>query len=126
LSYSGGWNILGRVAISLTGPAYWVLTALTEGRRHGYALLGEVSALSEGRVELKVATLYAALERLQRQGLVVADGEEIVDGRARRYFRLTADGAAALAAEAARLEADARHAAERLRQHGWTPVPQTG
>jgi PadR family transcriptional regulator, regulatory protein PadR len=112
--------------VSLTGPAYWVLTALTEGRRHGYALLGEVTALSDGRVTLKVATLYAALERLQRQGLIAIDGEEIVDGRARRYFRLTGDGAAALSAEATRLEADARHAAERLRQHGWAPAPQAG
>jgi PadR family transcriptional regulator, regulatory protein PadR len=114
------------VASTLSGPSYWVLTALTAGRRHGYALLGEVQSLSDGRVTLKVATLYASLERLQAQGFVAVDGEEIVDGRARRYFRLTGEGAAALSAEAARLEADARHAAQRLRQHGWTPVPQAG
>jgi DNA-binding PadR family transcriptional regulator len=114
------------MSVSIAGPAYWVLTALTGGRRHGYALLAEVSELTEGRVTLKVATLYAALERLQGQGFVAVDGEEIVGGRARRYFRLTGEGATALAAESARLEADARHAADRLRQHGWTPAPQAG
>ena len=114
------------MATNLSEPTYWVLNALTGGRRHGYALLSEVSELSEGRVTLKVATLYAALERMQGQGLVAVDGEEIVDGRARRYFRLTGEGAAALSAEAARLEADARHAADRLRQHGWIPAPTAG
>ena len=43
----------------------------------------------KGESELKVATLYAALERLEREGLVAVDGDEAVDGRLRRYFRLT-------------------------------------
>lgn len=100
-------------------PTYWILTAMAGGRRHGYALIGEVDALSDGRVRLRVTTLYAALDRLQREGLVVVDGEETVEGRRRRYFRLTADGAAALQAEALRLELRARRARARLRSTGW-------
>ena len=107
-------------------PTYWILTALVGERRHGYALLREVGELSAGRVKLKVTTLYAALERLHRDGLIVVDGEEVVDGRRRRYYRLTQNGTAALADEATRLEANARHAAERLRAHGWSPGGATG
>lgn len=93
---------------------FWVLTALAAGRRHGYALLQETRDLSEGRVDLKVATLYAALERLGEQGLVALDGDEVVDGRLRRYFRLTDSGAAALHEQVARFEANARQARARL------------
>ena len=85
-------------------PTFWVLVTLAAGRRHGYALMQEVRDGSEGRVELKVATLYAALERLEREGLVAVDGDEAVDGRLRRYFRLTDLGAQALRAEIERMK----------------------
>lgn len=95
-------------------PTFWVLTALAAGRQHGYALINETRELSEGRVSLKVATLYAALERLGEQGFVAVDGDEVVDGRLRRYFRLTDTGAAALAEQVLRLEANASQARARL------------
>jgi DNA-binding PadR family transcriptional regulator len=84
----------------LTSSAFWILTVLASGRRHGYDILRETQTASEGRVSLKVATLYAALERLESEGLIRSDGDEIVDGRARRYFVLTDQGASRLAAEA--------------------------
>ncbi|AWB87925.1 PadR family transcriptional regulator [Mycetocola zhujimingii] len=96
-------------------PTFWVLTALASGRRHGYALISETSSLSQGRVNLKATTLYAALERLEKQGLVIADGDERVAGRLRRYFRLTDIGAQRLQQEAARMESNAQQARERLR-----------
>lgn len=96
-------------------PTFWVLTALASERRHGYALINETRALSHGRVNLKATTLYAALDRLERQGLVAADGDERVDGRLRRYFRLTDLGADTLQQEIARMELSARQARERLR-----------
>ncbi len=70
----------------------------------------EIERASGGEVTVKVATLYAALERLERAGWVIVDGEEVVDGRARRYYRLTADGLERLTAEVRRIEARA-HAA---------------
>jgi DNA-binding PadR family transcriptional regulator len=54
-------------------------------------------------VRLTAGTLYSAIDRLLGQGLIVADGEEVVEGRARRYYRLTDSGRQALRAEAARL-----------------------
>ena len=100
----------------LREPTFLVLAALADGPKHGYALIQEASTLSGGRVTLKVGTLYAALDRLGDQQLVQPAGEEIVDGRARRYYELTDAGAAALEADAARQLANARTATERLRR----------
>lgn len=99
---------------ALTPPTFWILTVLAGSRRHGYEILQETASASGGRVSLKVATLYAALERLEREGLIRADGEEIVRGRARRYYVLTDDGTRALDAEATALEERARIARARL------------
>lgn len=102
------------MAASLNQSSFWILTALAGDRRHGYEILREAADASGGRVSLKVTTLYAALERLEREGLIRADGEEIVNGRARRYYRLTDEGAAALTAEVEALEVQAAVARERL------------
>jgi PadR family transcriptional regulator PadR len=98
----------------LREPSFWILTALAAGRSHGYALLQETHDLSSGRVELKVPTLYAALDRLRSEGLVAIDGDEVIDGRLRRYFRLTDEGESRLTDEVARLEANIRQAKARL------------
>jgi DNA-binding PadR family transcriptional regulator len=61
-------------------------------------------------------TLYIArLDRLTEQGLVEVDREEAVDGRLRRYYRLTEAGTAALTAQVQRLRRHADAAASRLR-----------
>jgi DNA-binding PadR family transcriptional regulator len=101
-------------------PTFWILTVLAAGRRHGYALLRETQDLSDGRVLLKVPTLYAALDRLTQEGSVAIDGDEIVDGRTRRYFRLTERGVGRLAEEVDRLEANAAKARQRLMER---PAP---
>ena len=102
------------VMATLTPASFWILTALASQRRHGYDILRETAEASDGRVTLKVATLYAALERLEDEGLVRSDGEEVVDGRTRRYFRITDSGGARLAAEAEAMAAAARVAQARL------------
>lgn len=99
-------------------PTFLILTALAGSRRHGYALIAEVSELSKQRVSLKVSTLYAALERLTEQGLIEAAGDEIVDGRLRRYYRLTGSGADALSEAAMRMSDGADAALSRLRERG--------
>jgi DNA-binding PadR family transcriptional regulator len=96
-------------------PTFLVLTALANGRKHGYALIKEADELSEGRVALKVGTLYAALDRLGQQGLVADAGEEVVDGRLRRYYKLTDEGVEVLEREVTRLESNAGQARARLR-----------
>lgn len=96
-------------------PTFLILAALAEGKKHGYALIGDASALSEGRVQLKVGTLYAALDRLAKEGLVERAGEEIVDGRLRRFYELSPDGADALEGEIRRMQALTAGAIQRLR-----------
>jgi PadR family transcriptional regulator, regulatory protein PadR len=96
-------------------PTFLVLAALADGRKHGYALIGEAAKLSDGRVQLKVGTLYAALDRLAEHGLVEQAGDEIVDGRLRRYYSLTDIGVDRLEREAARLASNAQSAIARLR-----------
>jgi DNA-binding PadR family transcriptional regulator len=100
---------------AMTEPAFFVLTALLDGPRHGYGILGEVAELSEGRVRLKVGTLYGVLDRLVGDGLVELDHEEVQQGRLRRYYRLTEAGGRSLTEEAERQAANARAAAPRLR-----------
>jgi len=98
----------------LQEPTFLILTALAGGPLHGYGVIQEVSGLSQGRVVLRPGTLYGALDRLAEQGLVVQQGEEVVDGRLRRYYQLTDAGAELLHTEAARLASNAAHARRRL------------
>lgn len=96
-------------------PTFMVLAALADGPKHGYALIKEADDLSHGRVQLKVGTLYAALERLQGEGLVAISSEEVVDGRLRRYFCLLEEGSLQLQAEILRMEQNSREARLRIR-----------
>jgi DNA-binding PadR family transcriptional regulator len=94
-------------------PTYFVLASLLDGALHGYAVIKRVEEVSDGRVRLAAGTLYAALDRLAGEGLVRVVDEETVNGRARRYYGLTSDGAAALRAEAARMAQAARLVTDR-------------
>jgi DNA-binding PadR family transcriptional regulator len=95
----------------LTPAAFALLLALTEGERHGYALMADVDRLSAGGVALGPGTLYRTLQRLRVDGLI----EEIdldqaavrADRRAerRRRYRITAAGHTVVTAEAIRLAA---------------------
>jgi PadR family transcriptional regulator len=97
---------------------FLILTALADGSQHGYGIINDVSRISEGRVQLRPGTLYTALDRLRADELIGVDREEIVDNRLRRYYRLTPTGARRLAAEAARLQANATAALSRLNPLG--------
>lgn len=99
-------------------PTFLVLTALAAGELHGYGIIREAERLSDGRVRLRAGTLYATLDRLVGAGLVEQAGEEVVDGRLRRYYRLSGSGAAVLAAESRQRAALAREAIRRLRVAG--------
>jgi DNA-binding PadR family transcriptional regulator len=99
----------------LREPTFFILTSLTTEPLHGYGIVQAVAALSGDRVRLQAGTLYGALDRLKDDGWVELDREEVVDGRLRRYYRLTDTGAGVLAAETARLRANADAAAAGLR-----------
>jgi DNA-binding PadR family transcriptional regulator len=99
----------------LREPTFLILTALAQCPQHGYGIMTDVERMSDGRVKLRPGTLYAALDRVVAEGLVEADREEVVDGRLRRYYRLTPPGTARLAAEVERLRQNAAVAARRLK-----------
>ena len=80
----------------LREPTFLILAALAPQPLHGYAIIGEVADLSGGRLALRPGTLYGALDRLADEGLLESDREEVVNGRMRRYYRLTDAGAAVL------------------------------
>lgn len=105
---------IARVSSPLREPTFLILTALARAPMHGYGLITEVAELSGGRVELRPGTLYGALDRLTDDGLVTLDREEIVDGRARKYYRLTDSGEAGLRAETERLRRHVEAATARL------------
>jgi DNA-binding PadR family transcriptional regulator len=111
------------MSATLGTTAFWILTSLTGGRRHGYAILLDVDEASGDPGSLKTTTLYATIERLQARGLVSEDGDEIVDGRARRYYVLTDTGRTRLEQEIADLERRASAARRALASP--KPVPAT-
>src|SRR5580765_1643485 len=76
-----------------------VLAILAEGDSYGYAILKRVSELSGGRMEWTDGMLYPVLHRLERLGHVAAKWAASESGRRRKYYRITKDGRAQLAAQ---------------------------
>ena len=102
--------------MGLQEPSFFILTALAREPLHGYGVMQAVAELSHGRLQLRAGTLYAALDRLTEDGRLVVDHEEAVEGRLRRYYRLSDEGVAQLEAEVTRLRANAATAAAALRR----------
>lgn len=102
--------------LPLTEATFFILLSLAPAQKHGYAILKDVEALSEGRVRLSTGTLYGALKRLLDQGWIdrVDDAEAGEGGRPRKAYRLTRLGRRLLEAETARVERLARVARLRV------------
>jgi DNA-binding PadR family transcriptional regulator len=100
----------------LTPIAFEILLALADEDRHGYAILQDIVARTDGEFRPHAGSLYRALARLVGEGWVVELDERPDpsddDGR-RRYYRLTAAGRRVAAAEADRLAAQVRVARAR-------------
>lgn len=99
-------------------PRFLVLAVLADGEKHGYGIIVEVERLSKGRAQLRPGTLYATLDRLVADKLIEVAREEVVDGRFRRYYRLTAFGASELEDESRLRALTSREALRRLRLAG--------
>ena len=91
-----------------------ILVALADRDRHGYSIMQDIAARTNGQIRLSPSTLYSAIKRMLENGLI----EELDDRSApehdderRRYYRITSFGRKVAIAEARRLErllADAR------------------
>lgn len=91
--------------LPLPQAQFHVLVALTEGERHGYAIMQAVEQSSGGIVRMGPASLYGTLKRLVDHGLAEELAHRPVpdDDQRRRYYRLTGLGQRVCVAEADRL-----------------------
>lgn len=92
----------------ITEPTYFVLAALIDGPRHGYDIAATAADLSGSRVKLSAGTLYGVLDRLETNGQIELDHEETVNGRLRRYYKISPDGVAVVLDEADRMRQAAK------------------
>lgn len=76
-----------------------ILKALSTGGKHGYAVSEWIGGVSDGRLLVEEGTLYPALHRLERRGLVSAEWGLSENNRRAKYYGLTRAGAARLAEE---------------------------
>ena len=76
-----------------------VLAILAEGDSYGYAIIKRVAELSGGHLQWTDGMLYPVLHRLERQGHVAAKWSASETGRKRKYYRITKEGRAQLAAQ---------------------------
>lgn len=94
---------------------FYVLLALARGELHGYGIMQATAEQSGGATTLDPGTLYRAIARLQRDGLLQESERreaDDLDARRRRYYALTEAGRQAAAAEARRLAGLVKAAAE--------------
>jgi len=104
-----------RTELPLTPRVFHILLALADGPAHGYGIMKDVEARSEGRVRIGPGTLYEAIHRLVGSGWIVPcppPSSEDVDPR-RRHYRLSAPGRRVLEAESQRLSELVDYAASR-------------
>lgn len=112
-------------ALPLTEVVFLILLSLAPRPRHGYAIMKEVTNLSQGRVKLSTGTLYGALKRLLAQQwiepITEVDGREsepVEAPRGRKAYQLTDWGRRILQAETARLQRLATVAHQQLAGEG--------
>jgi DNA-binding PadR family transcriptional regulator len=89
--------------LPLTPMAFEILVALGDGDRHGYDIMTAIERRTSGAVSPNPGTLYRAIDRLVREGLLRATDRLLNDADSRRFFQLTSLGKRVAAAEVARL-----------------------
>lgn len=90
--------------LPLSEAVFFILLSLLPGPRHGYAIMKDVKALSDSRVNLSTGTLYGALKRLLEAGWVQRMDGEVENGRERKSYTLTQLGKGILKAETTRMQ----------------------
>ena|SRR5215212_10031643 len=90
----------------LQAATFHILMSLAEEERHGYAIIKDVEASTEGELRLSPGTLYRSIQRMLEEGLIVESNRRparALDDERRRYYRITPLGVAAARAELRRL-----------------------
>ena len=92
--------------LPLPASVFHILVALANGELHGYGIMKEVVARTEGKVRLGPGTLYGSIKRLIEDGLIEKSDSRPapdLDDERRRYYRLTEFGQRVAVSETKRL-----------------------
>jgi DNA-binding PadR family transcriptional regulator len=92
--------------LPLPTAVFHILVALADRDRHGYSIMQDVAARTNGKVRLSPGTLYSAVRRMLEQGLIEELRESpdpTSEDERRRYYRLTKLGRRAAVADARRV-----------------------
>lgn len=92
--------------IPLTPAVFHILLALADRELHGYAIIKQVAADTQDRMQMGPGTLYGSIKRMLEARLIEESDERpdpLLDDQRRRYYRLTGFGRKVLAAETERL-----------------------
>jgi DNA-binding PadR family transcriptional regulator len=93
--------------LPLAETTFHILLAVADGERHGYGIIQDVAARTDGALKLGAGTLYRSIQRMLEQGLIVEPARRPAPGQddeRRRYYRITPFGRAVARAETARLQ----------------------
>ena len=93
--------------LPITPASFHILLSLTDGEKHGYAIMGVVAETTGGSMRMGPGTLYGAIKRLLKAGLIAESDERpdpALDDSRRRYYALTQFGRRVLVAEVERLD----------------------
>lgn len=93
--------------LPLTPAVFHILLALADGERHGYSIMREVEAYTNGQLKLGATTLYRSIRQMLAAGLIVESDERpdpTLDDERRRYYRLSDLGRQVALAEMQRLD----------------------
>lgn len=93
--------------LPLQPATFHILMALAGEDRHGYAVIQEIAARTDGAIRLSAGTLYRSLQRMLEQGLIEETEDRPApdeDDERRRYYRITRFGETVARAEARRLQ----------------------
>ena len=107
---------------TLPAATFHILMSLAAEERHGYAIIQDVEASTDGELRLSAGTLYRSIQRMLEQGLIVESNRRparAFDDERRRYYRITPMGIAAARTELRRLARLVRLGRER----GLKPEP---
>jgi DNA-binding PadR family transcriptional regulator len=108
--------------LPLSPAMFYILLALPDGPKHGYAIMKEVEVMTEGRIALGPGSLYGSIKRLLQDGMISETDQRPIralDDERRRYYELTDYGRKVLAGEVDRL-ASAVRLARKKAVHGGT------
>lgn len=115
--------------LPLTPAVFHILLALADGERHGYSIMQEVAAHTEGKMRIGPTTLYRSIKHMLLDGLIVEADERpdpALDDERRRYYKLTSFGQHVALAETQRLEQALRVAYSRPLLTGTLPKLSSG